>query len=248
MWARIFVFSFLFSSLSAKIVSLDLCADQWVLGLVEKKEIYAVSCLAKEADLSYLAQKAENIKTHAGSPEEFLDPSIRTIIGYEPISPLLKKVLKKRKVTLILLKHPDSFQKLKTQTMLLTKIFKKESLGEKWIHRLSKKHPLPKKNAAFYGTQGLCPGGETLFSDILKTAGYQNIYRHKKGWTYNSLESLLLVPLSILFLSAPPDAHPLWDYLKKKTVLKVLPRRLTLCSYPPAIFDLIQVLGDSHHA
>ena len=88
--------------------------------------------MAKNPELSYLAQKAENVKTHKGSPEEFLSPKIKIAIGYEPISPLLKKLFKKRRVKLIALTHPESISTLQKQILFLTTFFRKKSLGIQW--------------------------------------------------------------------------------------------------------------------
>lgn len=249
MWARIFIFSVLIGPLWASIVSLDLCADQWVLGLTHREEIHSISYLAQDKELSYLAAQAQGLPTHSGTLENFLDPSIKIIIGYEPISIPVKKLCRKRGILLIELSYPQSFDELKKQILLLTRLFHKEPQGEKWIRQLAsfKKDP-SRGTAVFYGTQGLSPGNHTLFNDILNAAGYDNLYEYKKGWTYNPVESLLSAALSALFFLDPPPATSLWAHLKKKIRTQEISHRLTLCPYPPAVFDLIDRLKKDPHA
>lgn len=250
MWAHIFIFSFLNWPLWAGIVSLDLCADQWLLGLAKKEEIHSISYLAKDPELSYLASQATSVPTHSGTAESLLNPAIKTMIGYEPISPVVKKLCQKKGIHLIALSYPHSFQELKKQILFLSQFFHQPRRGNKWIQQLNHlcyAHSLGK--AAFYGAHGLSPGNNTLLSEVLTAAGYENLYRDKEGWTYNSLESLLSAPVAAVFFSDPPIPHPLWNLLEKKNItLKKIPYRLTLCPYPPAIFDLIHFLKEASHA
>lgn len=249
MWARIFIFSFILLPLSAKIVSLDLCADQWVLRLAHKKDIHAVSYLAHDPELSYEAAAAANVPTHKGAPEDFLNPAIKTIIGYEPISPLIKKICQKKGITLISLSYPRSLSELKKQITQLARFFHQKDIEKEWIQQLTFSPLLLGRTAAFYGAHGLCPGTQTLLNDVLQASGYTNLYRSKKGWTYNPLESLLVPSLSALFFTDPPSSHPLWQWMQNKNViLKTIPYRLTLCPYPPAILDLVKLLKESSHA
>jgi iron complex transport system substrate-binding protein len=249
MWARIFIFSVFASPLWASVVSLDLGADQWVVGLVPRAQIHSVSYLARNPDLSCLAAEAQGLSTHSGALEDFLDPAIKIIIGYEPISIPLKKLCQKRKIHLIELSYPRSFEELKKQILLLTGLFHQEPRGKEWIRELGAfKKASSRGTATFYGAHGLGPGNHTLLNDVLNAAGYDNLYSHKKGWTYNSAESLLTTPLSVLFFLDPPPATSLWTHLKKKIRTTEIPSRLTLCPYPPAVLELIDQLKKGPHA
>lgn len=249
MWARIFIFSMVAYPLWASVVSLDLGADQWVLGLGLREKIHSVSYLARNSDLSYLAAEAQGLSTHSGALEDFLDPAIKTIIGYEPISLPLKKLCQKRRIHLIELSYPRSFEELKKQILLLTRLFHQEPRGKEWIRELGTLKKISARGTAtFYGAQGLAPGNHTLLNDVLNAAGYDNLYAHKEGWTYNSVESLLSTPLSVLFFLDPPPASSLWGHLRKKIRTKEILHRLTLCSYPPAVLELIDQLKKGPHA
>ena len=241
MWAPIFIFSFMIGSLYAGVVSLDLCADQWLLGFLKKEDIHSVSYLAKDPALSYLSHQASSLRTHSDAVESILfDSAVKTVIGYEPISPLIKKLCRKRGIKLIVLSYPQSFQELKNQIKFLSHSFHQPPLGDRWIKQLTSPSvcSFPPK-AVFYGTHGFCPGNHTLLNEVLKSAGYENIYSNKKGWTHNSLESLLFDSLSVVFFSDPLSTSALWRWLEKKQVkLKKVPYRLTLCPYPPAILEL----------
>lgn len=245
MWVQLFIFSWVIIPTWASVVSLDLGADQWVLGLAPKTAIHSLSYLAHDKQISYLASQATNIRFHSGSLDYFLDPTIKTVIGYEPISIPLKKLCQRRGIYLIELSYPRSFAELKEQIIMLTTFFHQSEQGKKWIHHLtSLEGNKPRCTAAFYSAHGLAPGGHTLLNDVLTAGGYDNLYKNKKGWTYNSLESLLTSPLCSLFFldAAPQSPSPLWNHLKKKMKLKQISQRLTLCPYPPAVFDLINSL------
>ena len=236
--------------LSASILSLDLCADQWLLGMASPEEIHSVSYVGQDPELSYLASRTSSVPTHRGTAEDLMNPALKMVIGYEPISPVIKKLCQKKKIRLIALSYPHSFQELEKQILFLSHVFHSVQ-GEKWIQRLKKNSPCTSctQKAAFYEAQGLSPGNHTLLNEVLLAAGYENLYGTKEGWTYNSLESLLSTPLSAVFFSDTPRPHPLWDHLKKKKItLQKIPYRLTLCPYPPAVFELIRLLRETSHA
>lgn len=251
MWVSILIANLMIWPLYAGIVSLDLCADQWLLGFSKREDIHSISYLAKDSELSYLSHQARFLRTHSGAAEGLLlDSSINTAIGYEPISPTIKKLCRKRGIKLISLSYPQSFQELKNQIKFLSRSFHQIPLGNKWIKQLTSPSCPSSHKAVFYGAHGFCPGNYTLLNEVLQSAGYENIYNNKKGWTHNSLESFLLSSsLSAVFFSDPLPSSSLWRWLEKKQIiLKKVPYRLTLCPYPPAILELRDFLKWTLHA
>ncbi|MFN7662361.1 MAG: hypothetical protein ACK5PQ_01355 [Alphaproteobacteria bacterium] len=246
MWACTFIFSIFFLPLAASILSLDLGADQWVVDLADHDDIYAVSHLAKDPQLSFVSSQAQSLRTHKGSPEILFHPSLKMVIGYAPISPLIEKICKDRKIKLVTLSYPQSLQELEQQVHLFSRLFPCSRKPETWLQDLKLSQKTPRATAVFWGRAGLCPGGSTLLNDLLKTTPYENLYEKKKGWTYNSLESLIQPSLVAVFFLDPAAPHPLWSLLEKKGIrLQILPHKLTLSPYPPALIELIKMINTS---
>jgi iron complex transport system substrate-binding protein len=245
MWARVFIFSCLLQA-HASIVSLDLCADQWVLELVPRTDIFAVTYLAQDPDISFLASRAVGLKTHRVHAEELLDPAIKTAIAMDSLDPFLRNILTKRGIKIIVLKSPKTLEEMRTQRHFLIK-----ELGLKDPHVKEIKGYCQGPTAVFYGAAGLSPGAQTLLDEALRKAGFKNGFQTFKGWKYVDWEKILNANPSLLFLleDCPQNkSHPFWKHFMKNKKMILLPKRLTLCACSSATNELIETMKKAHDA
>ncbi len=245
MWARVFIFSCLLQA-HASIVSLDLCADQWVLELVPRTDIFAVTYLAQDPDISFFASRTRGLKTHRAHAEELLDPAIKTAIAMDSLDPFIKNILTKRGVKIIVLKPPQTLQEVQEQRQFLIK-----ELGLKDHHVKEIKGCCQGPTAVFYGAAGLSPGTQTLLDEALRKAGFKNGLQTFKGWKYIDWEKIVATNPSFLFLleDCPQNRdHPFWKHFMRDKKMILLPKRLTLCACSSATNELIETMKKAHHA
>lgn len=247
MWARVFIFS-CFLQAQASIVSLDLCADQLVLELVPRHDIFAVTYLAQDPDISFWAPRAIGLKTHRGNAEELLNPAIRTTVAMDSLDPFLKNILTNRGVKIIMLKSPKTFEEVNTQRLFLIK-----ELGVKRGQKIIDPPQVstPHRRAVCYGASGLSPGSQTLLHEVLTRAGFENGFKNFKGWRYIDWEKIREANPSILFLleDMPKNKdHPFWRHFMKTSKTVVLPKKLTLCACSSSVNKLIETMKEASDA
>ena len=225
---------------SAKVASLDLGADQWVLGLCDKKDIFAVTYLASSKDLSYLSERAKGVRTHKGHIETFLSGDVKIVVAYRPISPFYLKVFKRKGIQTILLDAPKSLSDLKKQTSYVAKKLGAEEKSASLIKQINRIYGKENESALFYGSHGLCPGTKTFMSDLLENLGFQP--PRFKGWRYLSKECILKLNPKYIFFLGPIPSGPFWKALNRKTCFQKVPSRLTLTTYPEAVSELAEII------
>ncbi len=245
MWARVFIFSWFFQA-HASIISLDLCADQWVLELVPRTDIFAVTYLAQDPDISFFASRTMGLKTHRAHAEELLDPAIKIAIATDSLNPFVKNVLTKRGVKIIVLKSPQTLQEVQKQRQLL---IKELGLNTHCLPQITSQRQGP--IAICYGAAGLSPGVRTLLDEVLTEAGFENGFKKFKGWKYMDWEKILDANPALLFLLEDPlknTSHPFWKHFRKNKKMVLLPKRLTLCACSSATNELIETMKKAHNA
>ncbi len=246
MWARVFIFS-LFLQAQASIISLDLCADQWVLELVPPRDIFAVTYLAQDPDISFFSEKAIGLKVHKGEIEELLDPAIKSAVAMDNLDPFIKNILEKRGVRIIVLKSPQTLEEVNEQRQFL---IKELGLKEKDSNPFPSP-PLSRKRAVCYGASGLSPGGKTLLGQALTKAGFENGFKNFKGWKYIDWEKILEADPAVVFLLEGPSKnrhHPFWKRFMKNRREVELPKKVTLCACYSTVNELIETMKKTHHA
>ncbi len=240
MWARKFIISFILlivGSAYGRVLSLDLAADQWVLGLCPKEKIYAVTYLARMPLFSFLHQKAQNVPIHRGNIEDFLDPTITLIIGHRPIPPLHEKLFKKTGAKLILLESPSSIQILKEQIEHLTHVFNRPQKRAIWLQKLNRIQKKNRPKILLFTGHRHAPGQKTLFGELLTKMGYK--MPPYRGWQYLSLEKILVYGPQHIFYTEPQPNTPFWKAMSKKTHFHRIQQTTTLTPYPDALFALM---------
>ena len=249
MWGRVFIFSW-FLQVQASIISLDLCADQWVLELVPRTNIFAVTYLAQDPEISFFSSRTAGLKTHRVHAEELLDPAIKTAIATDSLDPFVKNILTKRGIKIIVLKSPKTLEEVKVQRHFLIKeLGLKDHFPEEAKNR--RQETVLLESAICYGAAGLSPGAQTLLDKALVKAGFENGFKTFNGWRYVDWEKILDANPSLLFLleDRPQNkGHPFWKHFMKNKKMILLPKRLTLCACSSATNELIETMKKAHDA
>jgi len=195
----------------ARVVSINLCADQLLLMLAEKSQIASVSHLSMEPDSSYMADQARGVPVNHGKAEEILalkpdlvlagaytDRALLALLhklGYRveqfPLSSTIEDIRKNVRHMAALLGRQEVAE------LLLTEM-------DSRIEVIRRQRPAEPPRGAFYQPNGYTGGSNTLQHAALELAGWENIAASQGivGYGAIDMERLLLAQPEQLFTSS----------------------------------------------
>ncbi len=234
-----------------RIVSINLCADQLVLLLVEPERIRSLSYYALDADESYYAERAKAFHINHVTADEVLalDPDLVLAGVYTKRSTV--SMLKRQGVRVVELTVPRTIDEIYTRFLEVAELLDAGERGEKLLAEMtrrlesitSRSHG-PKPLAAVYFANGLTAGKGTLMDDVMRRAGIENLAARFdiEGFGNLSLEQLLVSKPDMIVLGhiTPEEPslarmtleHPAFRYLRGRTKTVALPRRIWTCWGP----------------
>lgn len=223
MLVRIFLFSLWATLCWGKVVSLDMCADQWVLCTYNKEQIGAVTFLSQKLQET----SAKKIATHNGTTEE--------ILALQP--------------TLLIADFLPSFNQRqhwnrhKIPLKILPKIFQLSDLRARFPQARPLVFPsLGKGRLVFILTQNLhSPGKATLWNEVLEKLGFVNGMARlgREGWGYVSAEQILFLNPALLIVFGTRTTFP---PSLQSFPIKHIEERDYLCPSPEGLQRIIESL------
>jgi iron complex transport system substrate-binding protein len=234
-----------------RIVSLDLCADQILVDLVDRKRIAAVTHLAADPAVSAAPEKARGLPITRGEAEDVLrfDPDlvIAGPFGVAPTVSLLRR-LGRNVVVVPLAGDLDGVRNaVRTVAAAVGEKAKGEAILAAFDARLAGIEPAPadtRPTALIYQVGGSVSGPGSLAEAVLVAAGFRNMareYRLTRGGQV-PLELLAARPPDLLVLSSAAEEyrtvsadnlrHPVLRRLLKRQAAIDLPWQLWLCGTP----------------
>ena len=232
-----------------RIVSLNLCADQLLLQLVEPQRIAALSKLAHDPELSMLETKARTLPIVRGDTEEvlLLKPDLVLVGAYT--TRYTSQMLRDLGIRVVEVPLAHKLDEVVTQTELVAAAVGEPERGQKLVQTIREQEqalrttvqgdPKPWPIAAERSWQGYSTGKGTMMDELLQLAGYRNagVMAGLNGYGYLPLERLV---------EAQPDLMMTPDYARKLPSVEpreqlhpalagtslsetILPTRMTIC-------------------
>lgn len=215
-----------------RIVSMNLCVDQYLIALADIDQIGALSRFARDPAMSFYARQARSYPISRATIEEVL--ALRPDMVFA--SPYRSKVafapLERRGVAILEVGSADTFEDVVAQTRLIAAAVGHPERGEALIsdmrRRLAVVEGRPKASgvAAYYQRRGYLTGTGTLVDEMMRRAGLQNL-----------AGKLGLGPLARLPLEAILKARP--DYLILEADAKAQSDNGTALLFHPALKRVI---------
>ena len=239
-------------------MSLDQCADQYVLALSPREAIVGLSYRADDTD-SYLRAKAQGLPKRRATLEAALAARPQAVVRYWGGDPRLLAALEKRGVAVVGIGEAADLDGVRDNIRQVAAALGQPARGEALIAAMSAKEAAAKGawrgSAALYMTPGgATAGAGTLVDAILRAAGLDNL-EAGQGFRMLSLETLALHPPKALVLGFydgaalaraawNPGQHALVRRHARSAVLAELPGAMIGC---PAWFaaDAAGLLADS---
>lgn len=192
-----------------RVVSLDYCADQYVLALADRAQILALSPSAT-AEFSYLADRAEGLPQVRPTPEAVLMLAPDLVVRQWGGGFGAPEVLKRFRIPVAQIGFGDTLAEARVNLLAVG-----EALGrperaralaadmDRRLAAVARRRPEKAPGALYLTAGGMTSGGGTFIDAALQSAGVANMTAAAggRGWVPLSLERLALDPPD-LFVAA----------------------------------------------
>jgi iron complex transport system substrate-binding protein len=186
-----------------RIVSLDQCADQYVLALAPRNEIVGLSKRALNAD-SHERARAVGLPQQRANLEAALASRADVAVVYWTGDARLPEALRRRGVTVVQIDEANDFPAIRANVRKVAAALGESAAGEALVARMDAQ--LAASHGAWGGARALylTPGGftagpDTLVGAMMAAAGLAPV-RASPGYAPVSLEALVLNPPAALVL------------------------------------------------
>src|SRR6185312_4705995 len=226
---------------SPRVVSLDQCADQYVLALSPREAIAGLSYRAEAGD-SYLAAEAKGLPKRRATLESLLATRPEVVLREWGGDAQLVRRLQERGVRVATLQDAADFDGVRANIRQAAAALGEEAKGEALIlrmdHELAEAGRRPTgKTAAYLTPGGATAGPGTLVDAMLRAAGLGNA-EQGPGYRTLSLERLALQPPQALvlgFFDAVSLSRAWWSPARSGPMK--MARRRAMASLPGAVLS-----------
>ncbi len=220
-----------------RVVSLNLCTDQ-MLVLLAPEQVAALSPLARDPTLSFVAEQAERMPVTRASAEAVLRLRPDFVLAAPYGAQTTLGLLEAEGVRVVRTDLPTDFPAIRAQTRKLAALLGVPARGEALIAAMDAKlaalkppaHPV---RALVWQPRGYTAGPGSLADAVLRAAGLTNISTGRQV----GLEMLVRLRPDLLVLPAPAQFPSLATELLDHPATQGIPRRfvppaLTICAGP----------------
>lgn len=233
-------------SLPRRIVSLNLCADQYLIALADPSQIAALTRFARDPDMSAVAAQASSMPSSRGSAEDVLMLRPDLVIASPFRRKTIADVLGHQHIATLDLPPADSYAAILAQVRQVAAAVGHPDRGERLIRRmdtaLARIPPAVGRGrvAAYYQRRGFLTGKGTLIDDLMQRLGLTNLATRldKPALSQLSLEQMALARPDYLVVESATDRvtdqgtemlhHPVLARIKRLRI----PEAWTVCGGP----------------
>ena len=221
---------------AGRVVSLNLCTDQ-MLVLLAPEQVAALSPLARDPALSFVAAQAADLPQVRASAEAVLRLHPDLVIGARFGAQATLAVLEQEGIRVARLDLPADFDGIRSWTRTIAALLDVPDRGEAMIammdRALALPHPARPRAAIALEPRGFTAGGDTILGAAMRAAGLW--VEAQSGRT--TLETLVRHPPGLLVVPDAPQFPSLATAMLDHPVLRGIPRRaippsLTICPGP----------------
>lgn len=220
-----------------RVVSLNLCTDQ-MLVLLAPEKVAALSPLARDPALSFVAREAAHLPVVRASAEAVLHLHPDLVLAAPFGAQTTLALLAQEGTPILRVDLPQDFDGIREQTRRLADVLGVPQRGKALLAAMDASlddlpHPPNLVHALAWEPRGLTAGPDTLMGAVLRSAGFANM----SDGRHVGLEALLRRPPDLLVVPAAPEYPSLASALLDHPALAGLRRRaipppLTICAGP----------------
>jgi len=234
-----------------RIVSINLCADELLLRLADRRRIASVTRLARDADNSNVAELAAGLPLNHGLAEEVMAmrPDIVLAGVYSPQNTI--DILRRLGVNVVEFDVPNSLDDVRAEIRRLAAAIGEQERGEELVREfdarfatLAREAHRPPLRAVVLRPNGITAGKGSLVEDVMRRAGLENLAARLDAGNYLQipLEAVALQGADVMIVDgesngAPSLAtetlnHPVVAALGRRVRVVSMPARLWTCGGP----------------
>ena len=182
---------------TARIVSLDQCADQYVLALAPRESVVGLSHRADDPD-SRLRMLATGLPAIRVTAESLLATRPEIAVRYWGGDARLERTLQARGVRVVQIRDAADFAGIRRNIRVVAGALSATARGEALIRQMNTQLDYASgawdgRSALYLTPSGFTAGDDTLIGAIMRAAGLRNAAR-RPGYSAAPLESLVLSP------------------------------------------------------
>jgi len=214
-----------------RVVSLNLCTDQ-MLVLLAPEKVAALTPLARDPALSFVAREAARLPTVRASAEAVLRLQPDLVLAEPYGAQTTLALLREEGLRVLTVPEPRDFAAIRAETRELAAALGVSQRGNALIRAMDAElaalpHPRESRSALVWEPRGFTAGPGTLMDAVLRAAGLINA----SGGRRTGLEALLRHPPDLLVVSAAPEYPSLASEMLDHPAIADIPRR----AIPPAL-------------
>ncbi len=214
-----------------RIVSLDYCADQYVLGLARREQIAALSPLAR-SDYASLADEAEGLPVLRPDAEAVLAARPDLVVRSWGGDGRLMALLERLGIAVHQIGYVTGFDDVRREVDAASDMFGAPETGETVLARMDaalEGISAAGSRAALYVTPGGVTAGEGTFIDaIIRAAGLTNMATGRAGWSDLPLEAVAAAAPDIIvtgFMNGGTEGVNAWSASRHPVMRRTLEQR-----------------------
>lgn len=214
-----------------RIVSLDYCADQYVLGLARREQITALSPLAR-SDYASLADEAEGIPVLRPDAEAVLAARPDLVVRSWGGDGRLMALLERLGIEVHQIGYVTGFDDVRREVRAVSELLGTPETGEAVLARMDtalESVEASNPQTALYVTPGGVTAGEGTFIDaIIGAAGLTNMARGRPGWSDLPLEAVAAAAPDIIitgFMNGGTEGVNAWSASRHPVMRRALEQR-----------------------
>ena len=165
-----------------RIVSTNLCSDQYLIALADRSQIAGLSQFARDQSLSYYYKEARLYPIVSSTAEAILPLKPDLIVGSPSRRLQTRALLRRFGLPIIDIGTDRSFEDIVRHTRMIAAAIGHPERGEALIATMRAElaavavtRAQPEPVAVHYQRQGLVTGTNTLMGDMMKRAGLRNL-------------------------------------------------------------------------
>ncbi|WP_298674504.1 ABC transporter substrate-binding protein [uncultured Sphingomonas sp.] len=243
-----------------RIVSLNLCADQYLLALADRSQIAALTQFARDPEMSAAAVAARGVPFTRGSAEDVLALRPDLVIAAPFRRRTTMAQLRGRDIATLDLEPAANYAEIVEQVRAVAKAVGHPARGEALIARMNAALRRVSRDAgkgaiaAYYQRRGFLTGTGTLIDDLMRRVGLRNLAArlHKPPLARVGLEEMARArPDYLIVETGSEQVSDLGTELLQHPLLRSihrlrLPQSWTVCG-GPAYVKAAQALAAQLH-
>jgi len=259
------------SSALPRVVSINICADQWLMLLAEPVQIAALSNLSRDEHGSYFHREAQHYPQAEPTAENLLALQPDIVITGPYTSRHTLSLLGELGISVETLPVANSFEDMLSNAELVGRLLRRDDQAAAIVRSVRGRLQQLKIKAdglrktgvnariAVYDANGYTVGRQTIRGEAIEFGGWHNIASEVNIQNYGvlGLEQLLwLSPQAFLASPYSSDTYSRAQYLSQHPAIRQsglnpevvnVPSTLTLCAGPWTV-DVVEQLIEAHPA